>query len=111
MGGLFFRAGRFSFSLRGIIINITIAAVLLGFIKWASTQYYWQLNDVKAVLAKYSEIENVHIIGNDDLWYEAEIVYFFVDGRAAQIQIPHGAGKSQIRPVVDCAVANLRNPT
>jgi hypothetical protein len=109
VGLRFYGAGRIRFSLRGIIINITIAAVLLGFIKWVSTQYYWQLNDVKALLAECPEIENVQILGNEDLWYEAEVVFFSVNGQSAQITIPHGAEKSEFRPIVEDALANLKS--
>jgi hypothetical protein len=98
------RNGRihFNFSLRGAILNVTAAALLLGFIKWASGQYYWQLNAVRAVLSEYPEIENIKILGNEDLWYEAELITFSVTGipGATIIQIPHEAGKSEIRQMI-----------
>jgi hypothetical protein len=103
------RARRIRFSLRGIFVNITIAAGLLGFIKWIPSQYYWQLNDVKAVLAEYPEIEDIYIAGNDDVCYEADAVYFCVAGQITVVQIPHLAEKAEIRLIVENALAELTN--
>src|SRR5688572_5551697 len=92
--------GRLRFSLRGLFVIVTAIGLLAGATKWMSGLYYWQLHDLNAVMASYPEIENVQVIGNEDVCYEVELVYFTYNGVPLQIQVPHMAAKWQIRRIV-----------
>jgi len=103
--------GRFRFSLRSLLIVMTIAALIGGGWSWLRGQYFWQLNALNAVLATDPEVKVVHMIGNDDVWFEVEEVFFSVagePGKIYRIQVPHGAGESEINLLLNHALLNKR---
>jgi hypothetical protein len=92
--------GRLRFSVRGLFIMVTVVGLLAGAAKWMSGLYYWQLHDLNVVMASYPEIENVQVIGNEDVCYEVELVYFTYNGIPLQVWVPHMAAKGEIRQIV-----------
>ena len=69
------------FSLRSLFI---ITAIVAGFsyaVNWCNHAYYWQLNDVRDVLAEHPEIDRVWLETNNDVDLEVEQVYFSIKGQ------------------------------
>ena len=69
------------FSLRSLFI---ITAIVAGFsyaVYWCHHAYYWQLYDVRDVLAEHPEIDKVWLSTNNDVDLEVEQVYFSIQGQ------------------------------
>jgi hypothetical protein len=97
----------FQFRLRSLFFLTFVVGVGAFLARLIPHIYYWQLNEVKAVLSAHPEIENVEIIENEDLWYEVEVIRFSIVGRpnyAITIRIPHGALRWKIERLVHDAL-------
>lgn len=96
--------GRLQFSIRSILGLILVIAVILSIVRTIQNSYYWQLNDTYDVLLSHPEIQEVQISGNDDLFYEVELISFTTNsnpGVRIEVEIPHAAGKSKIRRIIE----------
>lgn len=97
-------AASFQFTIRSLFLwTAIVAGVFLGF-RAISNSYYWQLNDTYDVLLLHPEVVDVQIEGNDDVYYEVEIIRFSLKhepSKRREVMIPHGAGKNEIRRCIE----------
>jgi len=83
---------RFRFRLRSLFWITAAVAVIVYIPSALYDGYYWQLRHVNAVLTSNQYIENVHMTGNDDIFYEVEWIEFSIAGNPTShvgIVVPH----------------------
>lgn len=95
------------FRLRGLLIITTIVALILGLIVLERKRYNWQLDNLHRIVASHPEIKIVDIQGNEDLWYEVEVVTFSVGGTHRTVRFPHAASESEMHRVINDALETL----
>lgn len=95
------------FSLRSLFIITTIVAGFSYAVNWFNHAYYWQLYDVRDVLAEHPEIDKVWLGTNNDVFLEVEQVYFSIRGQPDLTYDAHridGQGKREFRKRLERAL-------
>lgn len=104
-----FGSWRVRFTPRRLILLVAVVAFSAFIGKTLARSYYWQIYDVHAVVANYPQIEDLDIIGNDDVFYEVEELCFAVAGKPISVYIPHRAAKEEISRIIAVAVSDAVN--
>jgi hypothetical protein len=99
------------FSLRSMFV---ITAIVAGFsyaVYWCNQAYYWQLYDVRDVLAEHPEIDRVWLGTNNDVDLEVEQVFFSLKGQPDLTYDSHridGQDKREFRKSLERALEERR---